>query len=199
VSVTGIADVQRSLDDERRPHPLLFGLLGLVVLLLVIAWIRYDPVERGSVSACPEGSQEVPVGQTSGDDALVCAVSNRDTTAVGFGTAAYNGGLVPVRVTGVRLQEAVQGVFQVEDILTWPRNDQRGDVDADLVPFEPFRLAPGEERMLWVEASLPSCEEAPRERVLLFRELPLRTSVLGLPRDSAVAIEPAVRVIVEGC
>jgi hypothetical protein len=35
--------------------------------------------------------------------------------------------------------------------------------------------------------------------VLLFREIPLRTTLFGLPRDSSVTIEPAVRVIVERC
>jgi hypothetical protein len=204
VRVTGIADVQRPLDGERRPHPVILGVLSLAVLLLLILWIRYDPIERGTVGACPEGSHEVPAGgapdeDMPDEDTLVCAVSNRDTTTVELATSAYNGGLVPVRVTDVRLPEEIQGVFEVEDVLMWPRNNQRGDVDTDLVPFEPFRLAPGDERMLWVQGALPACEAAPSDRVLLFRVLPVRTSVLGLPRDSEVPLDPAVRVIVERC
>ena len=197
--MTGIPDVQRPLDDERRPRPLLLGLAGLVVLTLVIVWIRYDPVERGGAGTCPEGSQEVPVGDEVGGEAVVCAVSNRDTTTVSFSTSAYNGGLVPVRVSAVTLRSDVEGLLDVEEILTWPENNHRGEVDADLVPFEPFRLGAGDERLLWVQAAVPSCETAPRERVLLFREVPLRTSVLGLPRDSHVPLDPPVRVIIERC
>jgi hypothetical protein len=196
-----IADVQRPLDDERRPRPVLLGMLGLIVLVLVVAWIRYDPIERGGAGSCPEASQEMPVGDPEhpGDDAVVCAVANRDTTTAEFSTTAYNSGLLPVRVTEVALRGEVQGVVTIDEVLMWPENNQRGDVDADLVPFEPFRLRPGDERLVWVRASLPSCEDAGRDRVLLFRHLPLRASVLGLPRDSEAPLEPPVRVIVERC
>jgi hypothetical protein len=199
--VTGIADAQRPLDDERRPRPVLLGLLAVVVLLLVVAWIRYDPMERGGAGSCPEGSREMPVGDPAepGDDAVVCAIGNRDSTTAEFSTTAYNSGLLPVRVTDVALRDEIQGVLTVDEILMWPENNQRGDVDADLVPFEPFRLGPGDERLVWVRATLPECEQAPRDRVLLFRDLPLRASVLGLPRDSDVPFDPPVRLIVERC
>jgi hypothetical protein len=197
--MTGIADAQRPLDDERRPRPVLLAFLGLLALVLVVAWIRYDPVQRGGAGTCPDASQEMPVGDDPGDDAVVCAVTNRDATTVEFSTTAYNGGLLPARVTEVALRGDVEGVLEFEDVLMWPANNQRGDVDADLVPFEPFLLGPGDERLVWVSAALPSCEEATRDRVVLFREVPLRTTVLGLPRDSHVSLDPPVRVIVERC
>jgi hypothetical protein len=130
---------------------------------------------------------------------VVCTVANRDTTSVEFSTAAHNGGLLPVRVTEVALRGDIQGVVTIDEVLMWPGNNRRGDVDADLVPFEPFRLGPGDDRLLWVRASVPPCEDAPRDRVVLFRDVPLRTSVLGLPRDSRAPLDPPVRVIVERC
>lgn len=198
--MTGIAETHRPLEPERRPHPVLAGTLAVVVLLLVVAWIVYDPVEAGDVSVCPPNSSEVPADE-AGEDAedTVCSVSNLDTRSIEFAASAYNAGLVPVRVTEVGLRGEIQGVFTVDEVLMWPENDQRGDVDADLVPFEAFRLPPGDERLVWVRASVPDCADAPRDRVLLFRELPLRTTLLGLPRDSGVPLGPAIRVIVERC
>ena len=140
-----------------------------------------------------------PDPEQPGDDAVVCAVANRDTTRAEFSTTAYNGGLLPVRVTEVGLRGEIQGVVTVDEVLMGPENNQRGDVDADLVPFEPFRLRPGDERLVWVRATLPSCEEARRDRVLLFRDVPLRASVLGLPRNSSAPLDPPVRMIVERC
>jgi hypothetical protein len=198
--VTGIPDVQRSLDEQRRPRPVLLGLLGFTVLVLAILWIRYDPVERGDVGTCPPGSQEVPIGEPDDpDEAVVCAVSNLDTTTVEFSTSAYNSGLLPVRMREVVLGPEIQGVLTVDEVLMWPANNRRGDVEADLVPFEAFRLPPGDERLIWVRATIPACEDAARSRVLLFRSVPLRMTVFGLPRDTHVPLDPPVRVIVERC
>ena len=199
--MTGIPETHRSLDRERNPRPVLVGVAAVAALVLALAWIGYDPVETGDVAVCPPTAREVPAGdlEDPGAAGVVCAISNRDTTTVEFAASAYNGGLLPVRITDVGLRGEIQQVFFVDEILMWPGNNQREDVDSDLVPFEPFRLAPGDERLVWVRASVPACEDAARDRVLLFRELPLRTGVFGLPRDSQITLDPPVRVIVERC
>lgn len=199
--LAGIADVQRPIEDERPPRPLLLGLLAVLVLVVVVLWFRYDPLERGAVTVCPEASRETPLGEPDdpAGELVVCTVSNRDASTIEFATTAANGGLVPVRIRSITLGPQIDGVLTVDELLMWSANNQRVDVEAELVVFEPFTLGPSDERLLWVRAALPDCADAPRDRVLLFRELPVRASVLGLPRDGQIPFDPPVRVIVERC
>jgi hypothetical protein len=196
-----LADLEtRSLERERSARPLLVGVLAVLLVALAVWWIRYDPVVTGTPVACPSGSVEVDAGDVGADDpGTVCAVTNRDATLIAVHAPVRNGGVVPVRIRDVRLRGEVAMVMVVEKVSMWPTNDASPTQAEPLVPFAPFGLGPGEERLLELTASLPACEEVTTGRVATLRQLPLRSSVLGLPRDSHVALDPPMRLLVEPC
>lgn len=184
------------LERERSTHPLAFGLLAVAILGLVLAWMRYDPI-TGGPTACPAGSTTAPLDFADFDDERqACTIANTTATRVEFGTAARNTGFLPFSVTEVRLDHLDAGAFAVEGVLM---EAEGGETREEAVPFEPFSLGPGDERMLWVTGSMHDCGEARRQRAYTFHHLPLRTRLLGLPRDSEATMDTPVRLVVEVC
>lgn len=188
--------------SPRRPRPLLIGLVSAVLLAVLLAWMRYDPVEGGDVSWCPQSSTLLTAGEidpVTGELGAACSVVNTDASSVAFAATVRNTGFLPVVVREARMRGEIQGVLRVEAIRMALRNDTEVANSRELVPFAPFRLGPGEQRLVEVRGALPSCEEVSGARVATFSGIPLRISVLGLPHDSSAALVPPVRLIAEPC
>lgn len=178
----------------RRPRPLLVAALGVAVAALALVWTRYDPLVAGGPTSCPPGAATAPLDDAGPE--RVCGLSNRDAGAFSFGVSVRNDGLVAVRVADVALRGEIEGVVTVDGPVMSPAPGGRTPA---VVPFETFRLPPGDERLVGVSVSLPACAEARRARVVTFTHLPLRTRLFGVPRDTRVPLDPAVRLIVERC
>lgn len=171
------------------------GLLGLV-----LAWTRYDPVESGDLGWCPDAAT-VSTGEgdtPGGESEVVCTLANTEASFVAFATTVRNTGRFPIVVRDVRMQEEIEGVLRMEAVRMSLRPNTAA-TSRELVPFAPFRLAGGEQRVIEVRGSLTPCEDVTRPRVATFRSLPLRITVFGLPHDSEAALRPTVRLIGEAC
>lgn len=201
--MTGIPRLYGRQERRRRPRPLLLGTVAVVALAAIIAWTRYDPVVGGSTGWCPDGSVLVAddgaAAATSEASATVCTVASTDHESVAFATTVRNDGLLPVWVRSTRLRGEIEGVLRVDGVRMAARNDVRDPTSRELVPFRAFRLGPGEERLVEVTGTLIPCEETASARAATFRFLPLRTTLLWLPRDSQAPFDPPVRLIAEPC
>jgi hypothetical protein len=179
---------------------MLIGLAAVLALALLLAWTRYDPVEGGDVTWCPQTSTLLPAARpTEGEESgVVCTVVNTEAGAVAFAATVRNSGNLPVIVREVRMRGEIAGVFRVEAVRMGMRNDP-AVTSHELVPFEAFRLGPGQQRLVEVRGTLTPCEDVSSARVATVRVLPVRISVFGLPHDSEAALDPPVRLIAEGC
>lgn len=178
----------------RNRSPLLpaLGVLALVALLGGLAVVLSgDHVAAGSAHVCPEGSTE---GRLDVDDRTVCTLSNRNSTEATFGVAIANTSRLPVTVTDVPLEPLDLVGFT-------PQAVARASEDSDLVleDFEPFRLSPGEERLVQVDGRLPACEDRTEAGATTFTQLAVSLRVLGIPREASVILDPAVRLVSEPC
>jgi len=178
----------------RSRNPLLpaLGVLALVVVLggLAIA-LSGDPVAAGSAHVCPEGSTE---SRLDVDDRQACTLSNLNSTEATFGVAVENTSRLPVTVTDVPLEPLDLVGFTPDEVT-------RASEESDLVleDFEPFRLAPGEERLVQVHGQLPACEERTEGGATTFTKLAVSVRMLGLPREASVTLDPAIRLVSEPC
>lgn len=186
----------------RRPRPLLVGLSSAVLLAVLLAWMRYDPVEGGDVSWCPQPSTLLAAGDidpVTGEQGAACTVVNTEATSVAFAATVRNAGFLPVVVREARMRGEIQGVLRVEGVRMAARNGAEVASSRELVTFAPFRLRPGDQRLVEVHGTLPACEEVSRARVATLPAIPVRISVFGLPHDSSAGLVPPVQLIAEPC
>ncbi len=170
---------------------------ALVVLALVVGLgglavaLSGDPVVAGSAHVCPEGSTE---GRLDVDDRLACTLSNLNSTEATFGVAVKNASRLPVTVRDVPLEPLDLVGFT-------PQAVSRASEESDLVleDFAPFRLAPGEERLVQIDGELPACEDRTEGGATTFTKLAVSVRVLGIPREGSVTLDPAIRLVSEPC
>lgn len=195
------------LHDPRpkAPRPLRTIVIAVAVLALVVAWMRYEPLEDAGASfACPAESQEIRASRFSDADAeqfpnrtAVCVVRNVDTTRATFVAAVRNDGWMAARLTGLRLS-GVPDIFDVEGVGLAPSEAPLDPEEAE--PLEGSARLPGDStRVVTVTVTLPACGQVERARVVTLSELPLRARVLGLPRDVDVRLDPVLRLQAELC
>lgn len=188
----------------KTPHPLRRAVIAVLLALLVVAWFRYDPLAApGAATECPPQATVVPAVRFSDADAAqfpdrsgICVVRNVNGTRATVSVVVRNEGPVGVDVTGARLSN-VPGVFAVERVAVGPAGaaSSRG-----LQPLDGSAPVPGgAARLVAVTVTLPRCEGVDRGQVVTLEALPLRASVLGLPRDVDVRLDPVVRLQAEGC
>lgn len=187
------------------PRPLRTIVIAVAILVAVVAWMRYEPLEDADVSsACPAETQEIPAARFSDADAeqfpdrtAICVVRNVDTTRATLAAAVRNDGPVAARVTGMRLS-GVPEVFEVQRVAMAPSeaplNPDRAEPIGDSA-----RLPGNSVRVLTVTVALPDCRRVERARVATLADLPLRARVLGLPRDVDVRLDPVLRLQAEFC
>lgn len=184
----------------RAPRPVRTALVAAAVLVMVVAWVRYLPLEGGPATSCPEGAEATPAGQLTaadreafGERSGLCLVRNVNTSETTVTAVVRNDGPVAAHVTGVRL-DGVRGLFDVEGGRLGPGDASRGE------PLDGSPRVPGDsERTLAVTFSLPACEQVEQSRVVTFDELPVRVRLLGLPRDLDLPLDPVLRVQSEAC
>lgn len=189
----------------KRPHPLRRALIAVVVVLAVVVWIRYDPLTAADQGTdCPPVATTIPAARFGDADAeqfadrrAICVVRNVDATQATITVAVRNDGPVGVDLTGARLS-SVPGVFGVDRMAVGPVGD--GEDAGELEALNGSAALPGDStRLVAVTVSLPACGQVDRGRVVTLAELPLRASVLGLPRDVDVTLDPVVRLQTEAC
>lgn len=199
--------------------------MGLLLAIVVVAWIRYQPLTAAAaVPACPAGAEQVSApgappdraaaGQRDGgtreggqDPAALqglpaagsrcVVVTGRQRRTIRFGGPVRNDGPLGVRVTAVRIPEDERGILTVTGVdVTAP---DAAPPPGPALGLRPFRLAGGDLRSVWVSAEIAACEEVTRPVALAFEHLPLRVRVFGLPRDAAVPLPAALYVVAEPC
>lgn len=189
---------------SRTPHPLRRALIAVAVIALVVAWMRYDPLAPTDVATeCPPSATSIPAARFGSADAEqfpdrtgLCVVRNVDTTRATIITRVRNDGPVGVELTGARLSN-VPGVFDIQQVAVGP-----ADAAGERRPTAIDGSAPvpgGATRRVAVTVSLPACAEVDRARVVTLSQLPLRATVLGLPRDVDVRLDPVLRLQAETC
>ncbi len=160
--------------------------VSLVVLLLgaglLLATTTTNTLEAAAPTDCPEGSVTGRIDETT--DGRACTVVNTDTTEVTFGVTVRNSGSLPVQVTELPLAPLDLVGFTPDAVV-------------DGAP--PFRLGRGEERTVRLQGRLPSCESRSTAGATTFTQLAFRVRTLGVPRQAALDLEPAVRLVSEPC
>jgi len=203
--VVGIGDPD-PIEDPRPtpPRPWRPALALLAVLVVGVVWATYDPVEPGGPTVCPAGSEEVPAGAFDDADAAdfpdrtaICVVRNVTAEETEVTVAIRNDGPVAIDVSAERFAGAPD-VFEVDEVAAAPAD--AADPVAAAEPVDGELTVPGDsEAVLVIALALPDCEAVDRPRVATFPELPLRATVLGLPRDIDLPLDPVLRVQAEEC
>lgn len=168
----------------------------LVAILLVASAFYYSPLVAAGPTRCPEEAELVPAPES--EDGTVgqelCLVGHAPGRDMTFGTAVRNDGRLPITVAGLDFDSAVLELVEVHDVLLG-----HADGAAEPAPFAPFRLAPGEERLILVEATLRPCEPGRDGRLVSLPALPVRTSFFGVPKTAAVPLTNELSVLLADC
>jgi hypothetical protein len=186
---------------EERDHPgrpWLIAVVVLVATVLAATLFFYAPLEVGAAARCPEDSERVPPEETEDgpvEDGELCLVQHEAGRTIVFGTDIRNGGALPITVTDLAFDSAVRDVLEVTDVrMGRPEGDS-----ADLVPLEPFRMAPGSERYLEVHATLRPCDTLRGGRLITLTHLPVRTRFAVVTKTAHVPLISQLGVLLGDC
>jgi hypothetical protein len=182
----------------RRPRNLVIVGALLVVLALTVsgyAWAEsYQPLSRGSYGLYPPGSRSGPAGET--------AVVFHDRGPFRYGFSIRNDGDLTVRVVGLPLSG--RNPFSAKVFLSGPLEHARS-IPGPTVPFRPFDLGPGDERMLILRGSFANCRDWGGGTGATYDSLPVRfqflwrTETVSVPLANPLVIQvPAGRRCLPG-
>jgi hypothetical protein len=116
-----------------------------------------------------------PAGET--------AVTFRNGAPFRYGFSIRNGGGLTVRVVGLPLEDTTP--FAARLFMTGPLERAR-NISGPTVPFRPFDLGPGEQRMLILRGSYANCRRYAPGSAEEFTDLPVRFEFLW--RTQAVSV-----------
>jgi hypothetical protein len=194
----------RSLDAplmEERSHPvrpwLITGLILLAVVVVTSA-LFYAPLEVGEVSECPEGSEAVAPEETDDgpvEDTMLCLIQHEAGRVIVFGLAVRNGGPLPITVTGLEFDTAVREILEVDAVRTGTTEGRT----EDRVALEPFGLAPGQQHIIEVEATLRPCDSLRGGRLVTLTHLPVRTRFAMVSKTAHVPLTSQLGVLLGSC
>lgn len=156
--------------------------VGFLAAAALIVLVTTNSVEAVGPTRCPDGSVQ---GRFAEDDSRrVCTIANTQTRDVVFGVSITNTGRLGVDITDVPLVPLDVVGFTPDRVV-------------EGVP--PFRLEPGEQRIVLISGSLPACEQRTSGGATTFGQLLVRVRTLGIARDQHVELDPAVRFFNEPC
>ena len=156
---------------------LLFG-AGLV-------WVvRAAPLEAGSYFFC--GRHQVA------DRGESCIVEYHDGRDLLWAFSVRNGGPVGVTVTGVVAPR--DGLLLAAELLMWPRNGVGGFDEDAFVPFAPFELPPGQERVIAYVSRFGGCEDYVSATSATIGKVEVRFRLLGVPRGQETELLRSIEV-----
>jgi hypothetical protein len=187
------------MEERDNPgRPWVIAVAVLVVTVLAATILFYAPLEVGEEARCPEDSEQVPPEETEDgpvEGGELCLVQHEAGQVIIFGTDIRNGGPLPITVTDLAFDSAVRDVLEVTDVrMRWP-----GDDSADLVPLEPFRMAPGSELYLEVHAALRPCDTLRGGRLITLTHLPVRTRFAVVTKTAHVPLTSQLGVLLGDC
>jgi len=154
--------------------------------------LTYDPLRGGSafgvLATDGDGGEltSVPPGEPLG---------YRDGSQAGFFMSIRNTGLVGLTVTELPNDAETFGLFEAQDVLLVPAGDAAvTDLYGDAEPFEPFRLAVGEERIVVVRGRFAHCGYFPAGTESELRTAHVRFRVFGVTKSTTIMLPTPVRV-----
>jgi hypothetical protein len=183
----------------RRPRNLVLVAVLLVLVALLAsgyAWAEsYQPLAAGNYGLFPDRSVTGPAGET--------AVTFHDRAPFRFGFSVRNDGGLTVRVLGVPLGGS--SPFTARLFMSGPLEHARA-IPGPAVPFRPFDLGPGEQRMLILRGSFANCRDYAGRTTTEFTDMHIRfeflwrTQTVSVPLSSPLVIRvpPGRRCLTRG-
>ena len=163
------------------------AVLAAAVLLLGagLVWlVRAAPLEAGSYFFC--GRYEIA------NQGRSCIVEYHDGRDFLWAFSIRNRGPFGVTVTGVVAPDG--GLIRAAELLMWPRNGVEAFDEAAFVPFAPFPLPAGEERVIAYVARFDGCEDYVGTASATIGRVEVRFRLLGVPRGEETELLRTVEV-----
>lgn len=129
-------------------RPFLPGIIAIVVVLGIAGWLRYRPLRVDGIIAPPS---DLRAGQ---DPANATIVSYRHGAEVFYRLRLRNAGRVPLTVQSLPI-ETRMSLLDIKEVRLATSG---GSED---VAFEPFRLGPGDTRIVYIVGRFANCERFP--------------------------------------
>jgi hypothetical protein len=156
----------------RRPRNLVFLAVLLVVVALLAsgyAWAEtYQPLVRGNGALDPLVSRHLTTETLA---------TFHDGKPFMFGITVRNSGSFPVRIQGVPIVQPHEVAMFSGRVMMSSAASPVG-MNRPYVPFRPFELNPGQERLIFLSGHYTSCRDWARDTASVIDSLPVSYSFL---------------------
>jgi hypothetical protein len=154
----------------RRPRNIAIAFVLLVLaaaLAGAVAWgSSYQPVSTGSTWVNPIPSTQGAVGET--------VATFRNGKSFRYGLSIMNRGRFPIRILGIPLDPHFHSPFIVRPFVV----PSETDMTLPPLPFRPFTLEPGHERLIVLRGTYTNCRDYSEGSGLTVEALPVRERFL---------------------
>jgi hypothetical protein len=157
-----------------------------------VAVARYQPLVIGSMEEAPSG-QQIDLDSFSGPTEAY-QYAYHDGGVITIGPGVVNTGHFAVRITGVDTPHGQHTLLRPVSIRTNIPGRELSYDDDGTMPFQPFDLAPGDDRVLLIHLRMSDCEFFAPGGVESFDAIVVHFSFLGIDHRAEVPLNQPVQV-----